>query len=182
MTNEHPEVDCIINNTGVQRPLKVKEFDLANANQEIDINIRGPMHLAIKFLPHLKSKPHSTIINVTSVLGFIPFSIINPVCNGTEAWGHFWSLNLRTQLKNANIRVIEVAPPGVSTDLHRDREDPDDNMKKNPNALTVEEFMDDFKKGMQEGRDLVSAGIGLKVTERWNKEFGPGYEKAAEWI
>ena len=34
------------------------------------------MHLAINLLPHLKSKPNAVIANVSSVLGFIPFSIV----------------------------------------------------------------------------------------------------------
>lgn len=96
---ECPEADCLINNAGVQRPLDVNAFDLEKADQEININIRGPMHLTIGFLDHFKKKEAATIINVSSVLGFVPFSIINPVYNGTKAWMHFWSMNLRTQLQ-----------------------------------------------------------------------------------
>jgi len=54
----------------VQRPLDVNQFDLGKADQEIDINIRGPMHLAIAFLDHLKGLPNGGVImNVSSVLG-----------------------------------------------------------------------------------------------------------------
>lgn len=99
ITSEHPELDCLVNNAGVQRPLQVLKQDpedlLAKADQEININIRGPMHLAVGLLAHFKSKPHALIVNVSSVLGFVPFSIINPVYNGTKAWLHFWSMNLR---------------------------------------------------------------------------------------
>jgi short-subunit dehydrogenase involved in D-alanine esterification of teichoic acids len=98
----HPELDCLINNAGVQRPLNVDDFDLAKADQEIDINIRGPIHLAIALLPHFSSKKHAAVImNVTSILGFIPFSTINLVYNGTKAFGHFWTMNLRTLLENS---------------------------------------------------------------------------------
>lgn len=34
---EHPEVDCLINNAGVQRPLDVDNLDLDKADNEIDI-------------------------------------------------------------------------------------------------------------------------------------------------
>lgn len=51
ITKEHPELDCLVNNAGVQRPLQVLKDDpaelLSKADQEIDINIRGPMHLAV---------------------------------------------------------------------------------------------------------------------------------------
>jgi short-subunit dehydrogenase involved in D-alanine esterification of teichoic acids len=121
LTTEHPDVDCLINNAGVQRLLDVNDFDLAKADEEININIRGPMHLAIGLLPHLKSKKSATIVNVSSVLGFVPFSIINPVYNGTKAWLHFWTMNLRTQLakdgEGRGIQVVEIAPPTVATEL-----------------------------------------------------------------
>jgi len=178
---EHPEVDCLINNAGVQRPLDVNDFDLQKADQEIAINISGPMHLAIGFLDHFKSKPSSAIINVGSVLGYNPFSIINPVYNGTKAFVHFWTMNLRTQLKGSSVRVIEIAPPTVATDLHREREDPDDNKKeKNSSALTTDEFMEYVKKGMAENKDTISAGMGLELVDKWYAAYGEASQKAAD--
>ena len=176
---DHPEVDCLINNAGVQRPLDVSDFDLSKADQEIDINIRGPMHLAINFLPHLKTKQNPLIVNVSSLLGFIPLSIINPVYNGTKAWLHFWTMNLRTQLKDTNVSVLEIAPPTVATDLHRERADPDDNKKeKNSSALSLSEFMDYITDEWKAGNEVIGAGISQAVVDRWYKEFGSDYEKA----
>lgn len=37
VVKEHPEVDCLINNAGVQRPLEVTELKLDQLDQEIDI-------------------------------------------------------------------------------------------------------------------------------------------------
>lgn len=181
---EHPEVDCLVNNAGVQRPLDINDLDLGKADQEIDINIRGPMHLAIGFLEHFKSKKNATIINVSSVLGFVPTSIINPVYNGTKAWLHFWSMNLRTQLskddKGKNIKVVEIAPPTVATDLHRERSNPDDNKKENnPDALSVEEFMEFVKKGLEGDKETIGAGMSEGIVEKWYQAFGESYEKAA---
>jgi short-subunit dehydrogenase involved in D-alanine esterification of teichoic acids len=136
------------------------------------------MHLAINLLDHFKSKPSAAIWNVSSVLGYNPFSVINPVYNGTKAWLHFHTLNMRTQLKDTNIKILEIAPPSVGTDLHRERSDPDDNKKhKNPNALTVEEFMEEIKPAIREDKDTVSAGMGVKLIETWNENFGKQYEK-----
>ena len=83
ITQEHPELDCLVNNAGVQRPLDVNEMSpeefLEKADQEVAINISGPMHLAVGLLPHFRQKEGAVIMNVSSVLGFIPTSIINPV-------------------------------------------------------------------------------------------------------
>ncbi|KAK3688682.1 putative short-chain dehydrogenases/reductase [Podospora appendiculata] len=175
ITKEHPELDCLVNNAAVQRPLNFLEdadFLSKAGRQELDINIRGPMHL----------KPEgAVIINVSSILGFIPISIANPVYNGTKAFMHLWSMNLRTQLRQggAKIRVVEIAPPSVGTDLHRDREDPDDNKKhKNPSALTVEVFMDEITAKLERGDEIISAGTGNGVVRMWYDAYGGQYGKA----
>ncbi|OIW32771.1 NAD(P)-binding protein [Coniochaeta ligniaria NRRL 30616] len=186
ITKEHPELDCLVNNAGVQRPLKILEDQdfLTKADQEIDINIRGPMHLTLGLLPHFRSKKDGAIvINVSSVLGFIPFSVINPVYNGTKAWLHFWSMNLRTQLAQGgadNIRVIEIAPPTVATDLHRERENPDDNKKENnPDALSVDEFMEEVAAKLEKGDDTIGAGMSADVVKKWYDQFGEFYSNKA---
>jgi short-subunit dehydrogenase involved in D-alanine esterification of teichoic acids len=148
--------------------MDAKEF-LEKADNEVNINVRGPMHLAVGLLPHFRSKKSAVIMNVSSVLGFIPFSIINPVYNGTKAFMHFNTMNLRSQLEQAgdNIKVVEIAPPSVTTDLHREREDPRDNTKdKNPNALSVEEFLEEVKKGWRENADCIGAGMSQKIVDR----------------
>lgn len=95
---EHPEVDCLINNAGVQRPLDVDNLNLEKADNEININIRGPIYLATHILPHLKTKEAGVIMNVSSVLGFLPTSIINPIYNATKSFIHSWTTVQRTVL------------------------------------------------------------------------------------
>ncbi|KAK4552302.1 hypothetical protein LTR86_010473 [Recurvomyces mirabilis] len=186
ITTEHPDLDCLVNNAGVQRPLSVNDMEpedfLEKADNEITINVNGPMHLAVGLLPHFKTKPGAVIMNVSSVLGFIPTSIINPVYNGTKSFVHFWSMNLRTQLEQGghNIRVIEIAPPSVGTDLHRERADPNDNKKdKNASALTVEEFMDEIIEQWKADVDVMGAGPSKQVVTQWYESFGEKYEQAA---
>lgn len=181
---EHPEVDCLINNAAVQKPLDINKFDLDSADQEIDINIRGPMHLTMGFLDHFKTKDAATVINISSLLGYNPISIINPVYNATKAWIHMWTMNLRTQLsgddRGKNIKIVEVAPPTVATNLHRDREDPDDNKKdKNPNTLELPEFMEFVAKGWERDDDTIGAGMSVDVVKKWYDAYGEDYQKAA---
>ena len=179
VTEDHPEVDCLTNNAGVQRPLDINHFDLQKADQEININIRGPMHLAIGLLPHFKSKSFALIVNVSSGLGYIPTRVINRVYNGTKAWTHFWSMNLRTQLKDTSVRVVEIAPPTVSTDLHRERSDPDDNKKEKNTAALSEEFIDFVTKDWKTDKEVIATWMSQKVVDRWGNEFGHDYEKVA---
>lgn len=190
---EHPKLNCIINNAGVQRPLEFPGsnfsngdygFDLAKADQEIDINIRGPMYLAVSLLPHFTSLDGpSVIVNVSSSLGFCPTSIINPCYNGTKAWLHAFTVNMRTQLaKNATkVKVVEVAPPMVETDLHRERTNPDDNKKSyNSIALELPKFIDEVERGLKQGQDIITAGTGKKVVQLWEDSLGEHYRKSLQ--
>jgi len=76
--------------------------------------------------------------------------------------------------------VIEIAPPTVSTDLHRERKDPNDNKKdKNSAALSVHEFMKEVAQSLESNKDYTGAGPSQKVLDRWYGEFGTDYDKAA---
>lgn len=187
LVSKHPEVDCVINNAGVQRPFQVLGpdygFDLNKADQEIDINIRGPMHLSVGLIPHLNEQPNGGVImNVSSVLGYNPISLVNPVYNGTKAWIHFFSMNLRSQLRDAGskIKVVEIVPPTVETALHRERKDPEDNKKAHGNkaALSLEEFMEQIVEGWRADKDTVPAGMGHELVEKWEKAYAEGYANA----
>jgi short-subunit dehydrogenase involved in D-alanine esterification of teichoic acids len=192
ITREHPDLDCLIHNAGVQRPLDVNKMNaeefLAKADNELNTNIMGPMHLTLHLLPHLKS--HSAaggaavIMNVSSVLGLNPFSIINPVYNGSKAWLHCWTMNLRSQLARdrTDVRVVEIIPPSVGTDLHRERENPDDNKKhKGADALTVEEFIEGIAEELEADKEVVTAGkMGRELVDKWYGAFGEGYRVAEQ--
>lgn len=182
LISEHPDVDCLINNAGVQRPLDVNEQSasefLEKADQEIDINIRGPMHLILQLMKHFKSKPNALIVNVSSVLGFVPFSTMNPVYCATKSWVHFWSMSLRKQLEESGINVVEIAPPMVATDLHRERENPDDNKKENaPQTMTVDKFVDEVVQKWKKGEMMISAGPGNEMVDTWKGSMEPLFEK-----
>ncbi|RWA10717.1 hypothetical protein EKO27_g4378 [Xylaria grammica] len=146
-----------------------EEF-LEKADQEIYINTHGPMHLALHFLSHLRAKPHAVIINVSSVLGFAPFALTNPVYDATKAWLHFWGINLRVPLE---VKVVEIVPPTVATDLHREREDPDDNKKSsNPSTLSVDEFIAEISKPLENGDETIGAGMGVSLVHQWDVFMG----------
>jgi short-subunit dehydrogenase involved in D-alanine esterification of teichoic acids len=188
VTTEHPDVDCLINNAGVQRPFQFPgagsdyPFDLGKADAEINTNIRGPMHLTLHLLPHFQKQESGVIMNVSSILGFNPTTLINPVYNGTKAWLHSFTLNLRTELANSQqrIKVVEIAPPSVETDLHRERKDPDDNKRAAGNkiAMTVPEFMAEVEQGWKEDADIIAPGRAGAVVAKWYEAYGKGYSMA----
>jgi len=60
----------------------------------------------------------AAIVNVSSGLAFIPLAAVPLYC-ATKAAMHSFSLSLRHQLKETSIKVFEIIPPIVDTDLHK---------------------------------------------------------------
>jgi len=93
-----------------------QEGDLLNLTQEIDTNVNGAIRMSVQFLPLLKKQKSATIVNVTSALAFVPLAS-TPVYCATKAALHSFTQSLRVQLKNTNIKVIELAPPAIETPM-----------------------------------------------------------------
>ena len=115
---QFPKLNVLINNAGIMRKLNLNDtsLDLENINQEIAINLSGPIRMVNQFLPLLKLQQHAAIMNVSSGLAFVPFPI-SPVYSAAKAGVHFYTQTLRIQLKNSNIKVFELAPPLTNTEL-----------------------------------------------------------------
>jgi uncharacterized oxidoreductase len=118
VTREFRGLNVLINNAGIQnRPpaLKVPQ-SWEPYRQEIAINLDAPIHLTMLFLPHLLAQKSGAVINVSSGLAFAPLSLMPAYC-ATKAALHSFTLSLRYQLQESPVRVIEVIPPAVNTDL-----------------------------------------------------------------
>jgi uncharacterized oxidoreductase len=122
VTAEFPQVNMIVNNAGIQKEIDflAGATSLLEDESEIEINLTASIHLCSLFIPYfLKQKADCAILNVTSGLAFIPLKII-PVYCATKAGLRAFTTSLRSQLAETNIRVFEVAPPTVKTELHRE--------------------------------------------------------------
>ncbi len=151
---KHPNLNVVINNAGIQRV-----FDFASSipsedqlSEEIDTNIKGVLRVSAAFLNHLGTQPNAVLINVSSGLAFLPIARF-PIYCATKAFVHSFTMSLRHQLKGTGVRVIELAPPWVKTNL--DALHPTSHEGMQPMTLT-----DFVTAAMQE---LASAEVELKV-------------------
>ena len=120
-----PEVNVLVNNAGIQRmidfrrgPEDLLRHRAEDGMDEIDVNLKGYIYLAAHFVPDLMKKRESAVINVSSGLGFVPM-VATPVYSATKAAVHSFSVSLRHQLKNTSVKVFEIIPPIVDTDLDK---------------------------------------------------------------
>lgn len=116
-----PDTNILINNAGIQLLADLtKEVDLGRIYQEVEINLIAPIHLSSLFVQHFKQKNETAIINISSGLAFTPLAVV-PIYCSTKAAIHSLTFSLRHQLKDTSIKVFEVAPPSVDTELGADR-------------------------------------------------------------
>jgi uncharacterized oxidoreductase len=115
-----PGLNIFINNAAIQKQIDFTKVSAKQsvAENEIAINFSAPFELSALFIPHLMKQKEAAIINVSSGLGFVPLTIL-PVYCATKAALHSFTWSLRHQLRKTSIKVFEIIPPTVDTDLDR---------------------------------------------------------------
>lgn len=165
----YPETNILINNAGIQLNSDIiNDFDTNRIRAEIETNFVAPMHLSSLFTDLFKSKEESAIINISSGLAFAPLAHI-PVYCASKAALHSYTLSFRHLVKKTSIKVFEIAPPQVDTELGHDRRD--DSLQSH-GGISVSEFikeaMEAIKGDVFEVAIGQSKGLYLKREELFN--------------
>ncbi|MGB8001753.1 MAG: SDR family NAD(P)-dependent oxidoreductase [Anaerobacillus sp.] len=115
---EFPALNILVNNAGIQERANLlkEDNDWSRFENELNINIDGPLHLSMLFTPLLMEKERSSIINISSGLALTPGAWV-PVYSATKAALHSFTQSLRLQLADTSVSIVEVFPPAVNTDL-----------------------------------------------------------------
>ena len=118
VTVEYPEINVLLNNAGIQRPINLSNAgdDWGKYKSEVATNFEAPIHLSMLFTPYFMERENTAIINVSSRLGIMP-AVWVPIYTSTKAGMHFFTRSLRLQLANTAVKVYEILPPMVDTDL-----------------------------------------------------------------
>jgi uncharacterized oxidoreductase len=163
---EHPDVNILINNAGIQTGQKIdKSFDLLKVRQEVETNFTAPVHLCSLFVEHLKTRKNAAIINISSGLAYVPLAFMSIYC-ATKAGLHSFTLSLRYLLKDKNIKVFEVAPPAVDTELGHDHRG---NAAPSHGGISVAEFIAETMQALK--NDEFEAAIGTAKNLKEKKEL-----------
>ena len=137
VSEKFPTLNIVINNAGIMRPENALEdpVDLATCEATITTNLLGPIRLTAALLPHLRKQAAAAVINVSSGLAFVPLAA-TPTYGATKAALHSYTQSLRHQLRETTVKVIELAPPLVATDLQPGQ-------RTNPRAMPLKAFIDE---------------------------------------
>jgi len=157
----HPEVDCIMLNSGIQRKSDFSDpdsIDIDVLQLEFNTNYISQLALTKAFLPFLQKKgTQSALIYVTSALALVPLPRCANYC-ASKAALHQFVLSLRHQLRGSKVKVLEVLPPAVQTELHDEKHQPD---IKNGRSIgmPLDEFIDKAYTALAGGSEQVPVGM-----------------------
>ena len=171
VTREFPDLNVLVNNAGIQQRVNLQrsEKDWKYYQNELAINVEGPIHLSMLLIPHLKSQREAAIINVTSGLSIQP-GVWVPIYSATKAAMHSFTLTMREQLDETNVEVIEILPPAVNTDLG--------GVGLHTLGAPLADFADTVYQGLKQGKNEVGYGGTEQRLTASKKEIEQGMKQA----
>jgi uncharacterized oxidoreductase len=124
LITKYPKLNVLLNNAGIMLLDDVsKPIDDNLLTSQFETNLFGTVRMTSAFIEHLKTQKSGTVLNVSSVLGFVPMAFA-ALYSATKAGIHAYSMSLRYMLKGTSVEVQEIAPPWVQTDLLNSNEEP----------------------------------------------------------
>ena len=176
-----PHIDAVMTMAGIQSSFDFKNPGSSSSSSiasEVTTNVTAPMVLARYFVPHLLAlKRSATFILVSSGLAFVPLPVY-PVYCPTKAAIHYFAIMLRAQLADTSVRVVELAPPYVDTELDvGHREDvivAQGGPEKAYKPMLLEEYLDESMEGLKQADKMEVANAFAQMgLDAWRGAFGP---------
>lgn len=109
-------IDVLVNNAGYLTLSNLEDGHVDEWEKCIDINIKGVLYGVNAVLPVFREQRFGQIINVSSVAGHTVFPF-EAVYSGTKFAVRAISEGLRQELKPYNVRVLNVSPGAIETEM-----------------------------------------------------------------
>ena len=111
-------IDVVVNNAANALAQPLGEFTPEAWTKSFEVNLRGPVFLTQKALPHLRASPAAAVLNVVSVGAFIFSPHVSMYAAGKAALMSF-TRSMAADYASSGIRVNALAPGSVDTDMVR---------------------------------------------------------------
>ncbi|KGO86930.1 short-chain dehydrogenase [Flavobacterium rivuli WB 3.3-2 = DSM 21788] len=147
-------IDILYNNAAVLIPPSnlgiANEKHIEGAAYEIQVNYLGVIRLNNIFMDMLQSKKEAAIINTTSILSQAP-SLIEATYSSSKTALAFYTISLREHLKiiGSNVKIFELIPPLVATEMTADRDD---------KKISPQEMVKGLINGLQKNNYTIRVG------------------------
>lgn len=155
---DYPATNMLLNAAGIQRVddpgSAIDDRDLTAA---VATNFLGAVRTTSAFIDHFKQLPAAAVFHVSSMLAYLPLAQVSIYC-ATKAALHSFALAQRYQLRGTNVRVREIIPPYVQTDLL--------NGKSDPRAMPLDQYIRETMAALETDADEVLVPIAQERRDR----------------
>ncbi|MRG44626.1 SDR family NAD(P)-dependent oxidoreductase [Chitinophaga sp. SYP-B3965] len=156
-------IDILVNNAGILLGAQADggaDF-IAKAKDEMNTNYFAVLELTELFLPVLKQSGDAAIINIQSILSYLPITMALTY-SASKAALHSYSQGLRIVLeqKGAGVKVFEVFPPYIDTDMTKGVE---------VSKMKPEDLATDILEGVENDLYAIRSGLTKDVYANWHK-------------
>jgi NADP-dependent 3-hydroxy acid dehydrogenase YdfG len=110
------DIDVLVNNAGVSRQGNVLSSTREDLDDMVDVNVRAVLQLIRLFLPGMVERDRGHIVNISSIAGLYNF-YGHTAYHATKAAVHQISRQIRNDTVGRRIRVTEIAPGRVETEI-----------------------------------------------------------------
>ncbi len=186
VVNRFGHVDIVINNAGISSYGPFDELSFDVIEKVINVNLWGVVYGSYFFLPHLKRRQESALVNIASINSMFPFMNCTPYSMSKYA---VLGLNetLMMELKGTPVQLLSVHPGFIKTNIAnsgigtpQERKDKFDDFAKTTPEKCAEEIVKAIKAKKSQlfvGRDAkifqltkrVSPKLALSMSYRLTK-------------
>ena len=113
------KLDVLVNNAGFERHSECEFGEQETMDAIYNVNTKSPYFIVQKLLPMMNKAGAASIINVTSIHQKVPVRTNGYYCMAKASFGMFTKV-AALELAKYNIRVNNLAPGAILTDMNRE--------------------------------------------------------------
>jgi uncharacterized protein len=106
------DIDLLVNNAGFGTTVEFAEADPGRMQSEMALDVVAVVRLTHAALQPMKAAGHGAVINVSSIVGFLPIPYM-AVYSGAKAFVTAFSESLAEELRGTNV-TLQVLCPGLT--------------------------------------------------------------------
>ncbi|WNC74186.1 SDR family oxidoreductase [Thalassotalea psychrophila] len=178
----HGQVDIVINNAGIVRLHTFEESQYSDFDISLKVNLWGVMYGCKEFLPHLKKKQDTWIVNISSGAGLVGIPNYTSY-NASKFAVRGFTESLRAELADTNISVSCVHPGGVNTNIQNSgvhAAGAKQSAKKLQSAIgqmSAEQAVKVILSGMKKKKKRILVGRDIKTLDIIARLFPSAYDR-----
>ncbi|MEU0314125.1 oxidoreductase [Nocardioides sp. NPDC006273] len=114
VTERFGRIDLLVNNAGIGSLGAAEETSIAQTRALFETNVFGVMRMTRAVLPHMRSQRSGRIVNVSSVVGFLPTPYM-AIYSASKHAIEGYSQSLDHEVREYGVRSLLVEPAYTST-------------------------------------------------------------------